>query len=1119
MFQLKSIGSPRSLLNKVTVRLLVVVIFMSLFSSLLTTDASATVQNNVGPDGSIGWTYCAEEGHLCTFIGTKEVRYWGYDTTTSTTVGYVSKIATNYSFCATTEFGRDPSYGIAKKCYYRDLQLDSGDLKVSVNDLNKTVSVTFNVYAKQASTVEDLKNKISIKRTNESSFTALGENETVVNSSSSSSSSTFKISFNESLVGLHNVIKVDAGAFVDHAGNPYNYDIEIKDFLYTPPAVTSDSTENYTTNDIDLTFVDDSFWREAITDVSVGGNALVKETEYTIRDEVISIKANVLKKGIQSISIKATGYPEVVVNQSIIKLFIGAGAGTISDPYLISTADELNDVREHLEEDKYFKLIADVDLSSYPNWEPIGSGTYISANSFHGNIDGNSYKISNLQLDRRSGSAQGLFGNISNSSSISNLKLQDVKVIGADYTGALVGISHGKISNSYATGTVGGTNYVGGLVGFQQFGSTISNSYFSGSIDGYYEVGGLVGRNQNGSINNSYNLGAVSGYNSVGGLVGLNAYGIVSNSYNAGVVKGANQLGGLVSNIYGGSISNSFYDKDTAKQSDTGKGDGKTTAEMKEKSTFSGWDFTTEWYLVPGQYPKLWVFTNMVKGTEGGSTKLIHVAKGMEYTINDGAYISIQGTEVDNISVNAGDKIAIRVAATDTEVASTPHILTVHSSVISSKSTDATLATLSLSGVTINPSFDRDTMNYTANVPNNVTSAIVSAVASDSKASIKATDLGSKTLDVGINTISVHVTSQDGTKTALYTVAVTREATSNQPNNSGGGGGGDPSTFISKDGKLTLPTGKTGEVSVDNDMTLLIPADATNRELIITVDKVKDSQKLLAKGEILISTIYEILKNFPENFTKPVTITFTFDPAKVKSNQKAVVFYFDEMKRVWEEVPGGKISGNRITVSVNHFTKFAVFAVDQPIEVPTQETKPSLNVNDINGHWAKDAIKQALTSGIVKGYSDGTFMPNKAMTRAEFTVMLMNTLNVQEAGDTLAFTDVDQIGDWAKSSIAQAVKAGYISGYQDDTFRPNDFITRAEMAVIVAKAAGLSLEVNVSTDFADDNEIPVWAKGAVAAIKKLGFIEGNGSNLFKPAANTTRAEALTVLLKGIELKK
>ncbi len=1094
------------LLKRFTVRLLVGLMLFTLFSSSLTLDVSAS-----GPDGSAEWTYCADENSVCSFSGTMEVRYWGYDSNTSATVGFINKIATNNIFCASTYFGGDPAYGVAKKCYYRSLQLDSGAIATTVSGLNNNVSVTFNVYAKQAGTTADLKNKITIKKTSGGNFEALGTNDTVMNSTSTPSASKLEINLNETLVGSENVIKIDGGAFVDSAGTPYLQPIVIKDIRFTPPTLTADTTENYTVKDIELTFADDTLWRNAITAVSVDGDPLVEGTEYRVDPGIITILSGVLTKGIHDIVVEASGYSEVLVSQEIIKLYTGAGSGTIIDPYLIATAADLNDVRDHLE--STFRLTANIDLSGYPNWEPIG---HYYNDPFLGKLDGNGYKITNLRLDRRSGSFNGLFALIGSSGKVENLCMENVNIIGGENTGALAGYNYGTIRNSYAKGTVGGSYSVGGLMG-NNSGNT-SNNYFSGAVSGFISIGGLIGQNTFGSLSNSYSTGTVSGYNQVAGLVGSSLYVTNNNSYSSGKVNGADNSGGLAGYSNGSSFVSSYYDSETSQQSDTGKGDGKTTADMKNKATFVGWDFISEWYMLPGQYPRLWTFTGLHKGTNFGTTKLIHVADGMEYSVNDGSYLPITSSEVDNISVIAGDTISVRVTATATEPASDPRTLTVSSDRISSLSTNASLSTLTLSGVTLNPAFNGTILVYTANVANNVTHTIVAATTSDPQAVITGSDLGSKPLAVGDNKITVHVTAQDGTTTDIYNVTVTRAAATIQPINTGGGGGGGSSSASSTDGRLTLQSGKAGDVSLGNEISLSIPANATLKELKVTIEKVTDPQKLLTKDDVLISTIYELLKNFTDNFTKPVMLTLTFDPSQLKKNQTAVVVYYDEGKKSWVEVPGGIISGNQITVMVNHFTKFAVFAVNQSKEVPTPDKKPTVILNDITGHWAEATIKQAQDSGIVNGYSDGSFKPNNAMTRAEFTVMLMKTLKVQVSGKALSFSDADKIGAWARGAVAQAVQAGYIKGYDDGTFRPDAELTRAEMAMMVAKASGLDLLTNTSTDFNDDKDIPKWAKGAVAAIKKMGYIEGKGSNQFDPKAKTTRAEALTVLLKMIAQK-
>lgn len=329
------------------------------------------------------------------------------------------------------------------------------------------------------------------------------------------------------------------------------------------------------------------------------------------------------------------------------------------------------------------------------------------------------------------------------------------------------------------------------------------------------------------------------------------------------------------------------------------------------------------------------------------------------------------------------------------------------------------------------------------------------------------------------------------------------------------------STVTETNGKITLPAGKSGVVSLGNDIKISIPAGASLQELKLTIEEVSDPEALLRNEEVLASPVFEILKNFPENFSKPVKLSLTFDPASLKSNQTVAVFYYDEVKKLWVEVKGGIVKENQITVDVDHFTKFAVLVVDNDTGVPVNDKpiKVDINISDISGHWAEASIKQAISDGIVTGYPDGTFKPGNTVTRAEFSVMLMNALNWQEPGTDLTFTDKAEIGTWAKQAVSQAVQAGIISGYENGSFRPNANITRAEMATMIAKALKLAAKENASTSFADDKEIPAWAKGSVAALKELGIVNGTGANEFHPSSQTTRAEAVIVLINMLDQTK
>lgn len=455
----------------------------------------------------------------------------------------------------------------------------------------------------------------------------------------------------------------------------------------------------------------------------------------------------------------------------------------------------------------------------------------------------------------------------------------------------------------------------------------------------------------------------------------------------------------------------------------------------------------------------------------------------------------------------------------------------------------AALSHLTISSGTLSPAFVPETTSYTANVPYAVSSIKVNATMKDNSATmtVNGSPVASGqpsqdiSLNVGVNSITVVVTAED-LSTKTYTISVTR---ANRETNEGGsrdnggsssvssGGSGSDSgsttpvppgddKWISTDGKLTLPPGKAGEVRLGDAVTISIPAGATNQEMKLTIQKVPDTHQFITYHEVFLSPVFELLKNVPESFNKPVTLSFAFDTAGLKSNQTAAVFYYDEAKKIWIKVPDGRIQENRIAVTVDHFTKFAVLAIDQTTGL-TVISDPA-EFADISGHWAEASIKQAASTGIVTGYPDGTFKPGKTVTRAEFAVMLVNMLGIKKPGAELTFIDSSSIGAWAQNAVAQVVQLGMMKGYENGAFRPDAEITRAEIAVTITNAVGQISKDTPEAGFADDSEIPDWAKGSAEFLKQTGILQGKDGNRFAPQEAATRAEAVTVLLNMFVLE-
>lgn len=171
---------------------------------------------------------------------------------------------------------------------------------------------------------------------------------------------------------------------------------------------------------------------------------------------------------------------------------------------------------------------------------------------------------------------------------------------------------------------------------------------------------------------------------------------------------------------------------------------------------------------------------------------------------------------------------------------------------------------------------------------------------------------------------------------------------------------------------------------------------------------------------------------------------------------------------------------------------------------------------DTHQHWAKSNIEKAVSLGIVNGYSDGNFRPDGTVTRGEFAVMISRALKLDEETSDLGFSDSDSIPNWAESHIRRVISAGLLSGYTDHTFRADGQLSRAQLAVIIARAAGLQLDETAEITFNDETEIPAWAQKEVSAAVKAGLIQGKGDGTFAPNETATRAEALTMIIRLLE---
>lgn len=166
------------------------------------------------------------------------------------------------------------------------------------------------------------------------------------------------------------------------------------------------------------------------------------------------------------------------------------------------------------------------------------------------------------------------------------------------------------------------------------------------------------------------------------------------------------------------------------------------------------------------------------------------------------------------------------------------------------------------------------------------------------------------------------------------------------------------------------------------------------------------------------------------------------------------------------------------------------------------------NLSDISGYWAEKVVVEWVENGLASGYPDGTFRPENDISRAEF-MSLVNSAFEYTQEEEIDYKDIST-GKWYISIIKKAKAAGYISGYNDGTMKPDNPITREEVATIIVKLMDLRLDAKGIDGFKDKDKIK-WSKEYVGAVVNAKYMVGFTDGTFNPQKNITRGEAIYAL--------
>ncbi|HEX7057132.1 MAG TPA: bacterial Ig-like domain-containing protein [Bacilli bacterium] len=224
-----------------------------------------------------------------------------------------------------------------------------------------------------------------------------------------------------------------------------------------------------------------------------------------------------------------------------------------------------------------------------------------------------------------------------------------------------------------------------------------------------------------------------------------------------------------------------------------------------------------------------------------------------------------------------------------------------------------------------------------------------------------------------------------------------------------------------------------------------------------------------------------------------------------------VVWYIDPEGNIMPVTNGHyDADSGEVVFTTSHFSRYVV----------TYLHKTFADV--ASSHWAKHAIDVLASKGVLNGVSADSFMPDRPVSRADFTIMLVKALGLTANVDT-NFADVKP-SDYYYREVGIARKLGIVQGFGNGAFLPKQNISREEMFVMIANALSFTnmhehsgqIDTSVLAAFKDSGRISPYAKNSIASLVQLGIVSGDGSML-KPNGRSTRAEAAMVIYKLINL--
>ncbi|MFD0961677.1 cadherin-like beta sandwich domain-containing protein [Paenibacillus chungangensis] len=404
--------------------------------------------------------------------------------------------------------------------------------------------------------------------------------------------------------------------------------------------------------------------------------------------------------------------------------------------------------------------------------------------------------------------------------------------------------------------------------------------------------------------------------------------------------------------------------------------------------------------------------------------------------------------------------------------------------------------------------------------------------------------------DASVHDIVVRILAEDGMNNQAYRIRLTLDVPSSGGGDDGGtgdgGGEGSGSDSESDQGALW-----TEELMYGDGFKLTVQghtAPAASKPVIrITEKSVREAAwDAMPDG-------------WPDGF--PLTVAYEAAAAPASNELRAVVefalgvtpdilpdgyrlqaFVYDAEAKKWLPL-ASRLGFGTLTAESSQLGAFALFLVGST-GIPATDGDTGAAFGDTAGHWAEPWIALGTALGYANGFEDGSFRPQRPISRIEFIAMLMRAgehsalfgphrgpLEQVDGSGTdrvsaqanLEATDSDRLppfADWADMPawgteyVLTAHRYGIVQGYADGTFRPHESITRAEMMTMLARSLQLPEgDPSALNSFKDEEAVPEWAMSAAASLMEARLVNGRSEGLLAPLEQTTRAEVIKLLVE------